>query len=147
MERKEGKSRMIFVNLPVKDLGKTKRFFASLGFGFNPQFTDDKAACMVIGEDSFAMLLVEEFFQGFIPGRSISDTRSHTEAILAISAGSRRAVDEMVEKAHSAGGSEYREAQDHGWMYGRAFKDPDGHIWEVMYMDMGKMPMEMRNKK
>ena len=127
--------RQIFVNLPVHDLDRTIRFFTALGFEFNQEFTDNNAACMVIAPNIFAMLLIEDFFAGFIPGRQIADTSSSTEALIAVSADSRDAVDTMIRNAESAGGNEYREPQDHGWMYGRAFQDPDGHIWEVIYMD------------
>lgn len=137
----------IFVNMSVKDLEKAKAFFGKLGFTFNPMFTDDHAACMVISEDNYAMLLTEDFFKNFIPDREICDTRKNTETLVALALESRAKVDEMVKKAIAAGGSEYREKQDYGWMYGRAFKDLDGHIWEPFYMDMNAMPEEMKNKK
>lgn len=124
----------IFVNLPVKDLQKSMNFFGSLGYKFNPQFTDEKAACMVISEDIYAMLLVEPFFQGFTP-KTITDAHKSTEVLLALSADSRQAVDELVNKALAAGGTEVREPQDHGFMYARSFNDLDGHIWEVLWMD------------
>jgi hypothetical protein len=92
------------------------------------------------------MLLTEKFFKNFIPGREICDAKS-TESIVALSLESRAKVDEMIGKAVAAGGSEYRETQDYGWMYGRAFRDIDGHIWEPFYMDMKSLPEEMRNKK
>jgi predicted lactoylglutathione lyase len=139
-------AKQIFVNLPVKDLKKTIEFFTKLGFKFNPKFTDENATCMIIGKDMFAMLLVEKFFKGFIPNKSISDARKSTEVLNALSVESRAKVDEMIKKAADAGGKEYRTAQDHGWMYGRAFEDLDGHIWEVFYMDESKMPEEMKNK-
>lgn len=137
----------IFVNLPVKDLKKTMEFFGNLGFKFNPMFTDENAACMVISEDIYSMLLTEKFFKNFIPGREICDTSKSTESLVALSLESRAQVDEMIRKAVAAGGSEYREKQDYGWMYGRAFKDINGHIWELGYMDMDSIPEEMKNKK
>jgi predicted lactoylglutathione lyase len=137
----------IFVNLPVKDLKKTMEFFGNLGFKFNPMFTDENAACMVISEDIYSMLLTEKFFKNFIPGREICDTGKSTETLIALSMESRAQVDEMIKKAVAAGGSEYREKQDYGWMYGRAFKDMNGHIWELAYMDMNSIPEEMKNKK
>jgi predicted lactoylglutathione lyase len=140
-------STKIFVNLPVKDLEKTKEFFSKLGFTFNPMFTDENTACMVISEENYAMLLTEKFFQNFIPGREICDTRKSTETLVALGLDSRAKVDEIVTKAVAAGGSEYREKQDYGWMYGRAFKDIDGHIWEAFYADLNAMPEEMKNKK
>ncbi|HEX6561186.1 MAG TPA: VOC family protein [Nitrososphaera sp.] len=140
-------TKKIFVNLPVKDLKKTMEFFGNLGFGFNPMFTDENAACMVISEDIYAMLLTEKFFKGFIPGREICDSRKSTEALVAVSLESRAKVDEMIKKAVAAGGSEYRETQDYGWMYGRAFQDINGHIWEPFYANMDALPEEMKNKK
>lgn len=138
--------KQIFVNLPVRDLKRTVDFFGKLGFSFNPVFTDDNAACMVISENIYAMLLVEKFFKGFIPDKEICDSRKSTEAIVALSAGSRQEVDELIRKVISAGGSEYRQAQDYGWMYGRAFQDIDGHIWEIFHANLDAMPEEMKNK-
>lgn len=135
----------IFVNLPVKNLKKTMDFFSKLGFGFNPMFTDENAACMVISEDIYAMLLVEKFFKSFIPDKEICDAKS-AEALVALSAKTREEVDELLGKAVAAGGSEYRQAQDYGWMYGRAFQDINGHIWELIYMDMNAIPDEMKEK-
>jgi len=136
----------IFVNLPVRDLKKTMDFFSKLGFEFNPIFTDENAACMVISEDIYAMLLVEKFFKNFIPDKEICNAKSSAEALLALSTKSREEVDELIRKAVAAGGSEYRQAQDYGWMYGRAFQDIDGHIWEIFYMDMNAIPEEMKKK-
>ena len=127
-------NRQIFVNLPVKDLDRTMAFYSALGFTFNEQFTDEKAACMIIGENIFAMLLREEFFKTFTK-KEIADATKVTEAILAISSESRTVVDDMVEKAIGAGGTSPMPSQDHGWMYGRSFTDPDGHMWEILYMD------------
>ncbi|HSB47247.1 MAG TPA: VOC family protein [Candidatus Bilamarchaeum sp.] len=139
--------KMIFVNLPVKDLKKSMAFFSKLGFKFNPQFTNDNAACMIIEENnSYAMLLVEKFFKGFLRGKEISDAKKTTEVLVSLSLGSREEVDMFVKAALSAGGKEARETQDYGWMYGRAIEDLDGHIWEVGYMDMSKMPAEMKAK-
>ena len=136
----------IFVNLPVKDLKKAMDFFSRLGFKFNPMFTDENSACLVISENIYAMLLVEKLFKGFIPGKEICDAKSSAEALISLSAKTREEVDELVKKAVAAGGSEYRQAQDYGWMYGRAFQDIDGHIWEIFYMDMNAIPEEMKNK-
>jgi uncharacterized protein len=129
----------IFVNLPVKDLGKSKEFFAKLGFSFNPQFNDDKAACLIIGENIFAMLLTEPFFKTFTK-KEIADAKKTTEALIAIDAESREKVDDIVKKAVEAGGSVYRDADDHGWMYGHSFADLDGHQWEILYMDKSAVP-------
>ncbi|HEY7571219.1 MAG TPA: VOC family protein [Nitrososphaeraceae archaeon] len=124
----------IFVNLPVKDLSKAKDFFTKLDFKFNPQFTDENAACMIVDENIFVMLLVEKFFKIFTK-KEICDATKNTEAIVALSAVSREKVDEMINKAIESGGTESREPQDHGWMYGRSFEDIDKHIWEIIYMD------------
>ena len=125
--------RMIFVNLSVKDLEASKRFFGELGFEFDPQFTDDDAACMVIDQNIYAMLLTEERFRDFIDGE-IADPDT-TEVLVALSADSRQEVDSLVEKALSAGGQQWKETMEHGPMYERSFRDPDGHVWEVMYME------------
>ncbi len=128
-------SRKLFVNLAVEDLERSIAFFAALGFEFDPRFTDESATCMLIGEDAFAMLLVEERFRDFT-SKEIVDSTKQTEAILAVTADSREEVDALVAKALEAGGSVAREPQDHGFMYGHSFDDPDGHRWEVFYMDM-----------
>lgn len=128
----------IFVNLPVKDLNKTIDFFTKIGFKFNPQFTDENATCMIVGEDIFIMLLVETFFKTFTK-KEICDTSKNTEVIVALSVEGRENVDQMINNAIRAGGKESRETQDHGWMYGRSFEDIDGHIWEIIYMDESAM--------
>ncbi len=131
----------IFVNLPVKDLNKTIEFFTKLDFRFNSQFTDENATCMIVGDDIFVMLLVENFFKTFTK-KEISDTTKNTEAIVALSAQSREEVDQMMEKVVNAGGKEARDPQDHGWMYGRSFEDINGHLWEIFYMDESAMKKE-----
>ncbi|MCW4455824.1 VOC family protein [Flavobacterium sp. MXW15] len=125
---------MIFVNLPVRDLERSRRFFAALGYGFNPQFSDDKAACMVVSDSIFVMLLVEPFFKEFTL-KPIVDAHGHTEVITCLSAESRRQVDEQVDKALAAGASEPQPARDYGFMYQRGFQDLDGHLWEIAHMD------------
>lgn len=129
----------IFVNLPVKDLEKSKEFFSKLGYGFNQQFTDEKAACMVISETIYAMLLTEPFFKGFIPNREISDSAKTKEVLLALSADSKQQVDDIAEKAIAAGGKQFRNPEDHGFMFARSFEDLDGHVWEVVWMDPGQV--------
>ena len=129
----------IFVNLPVKDLKKSIDFFTQLGFTFNQQFTDDKATCMIIGDNIFAMLMVEERFKDFTK-KQICDAKKNTEVLLALDAKTRAEVDELVKKAVAAGGSIYAERADHGWMYQHSFADPDGHQWELLYMDESKLP-------
>jgi predicted lactoylglutathione lyase len=136
MERNMPKStaRKIFVNLAVRDLKRAKAFFSALGFDYNPKFTDDNAACMVISDDGYVMLLAEPFFKTFTK-RDVCDTSRHTEALIALSCESRNEVDELVKKAIDAGGRDAMPAQDHGFMYARSFYDLDGHHWEVLWMD------------
>lgn len=123
----------IFVNLPVKDLQRSIQFFSALGFEFNTQFTDDKAACLVIGNQMYSMLLTEEFFQTFIK-KELSDAQRSTEVITALSVDSRASVDEIADKAAASGGKSSF-TMDHGFMYERGFEDPDGHQWSVFFMD------------
>jgi uncharacterized protein len=124
----------IFVNLPVKDLARSVGFFTPLGYTFDPRFTDENATCMIIGEDIFAMLLVEKFFETFTD-KPIADAKHSTEVLVALSADSRNAVDRIVETALAAGARRYKEPQDHGFMYQWGFEDLDGHIWEHLWMD------------
>ncbi len=125
----------IFVNLPVKDLDKTVDFFTKLGYTFNQQFTNESATCMIVEENIFVMLLVEKFFKTFITTTEMADAKKTTEVLIALTANSRAGVDEMISKAVEAGGTIYREAQDHGFMYTQCFQDLDGHIWEIFWMD------------
>ena len=134
-------STQIFVNLPVRDLDKAKAFFNALGYSVNPQFTDANAACLVISDTTYVMLLVEPFFQGFTR-KPLCDARTHTEVLLCLSVDSRSGVDAMVSKALAAGGREPMEAKDYGFMYQRGFEDLDGHLWEVVHMDEGGPPAE-----
>jgi predicted lactoylglutathione lyase len=127
-------SRMIFVNLPVADVARSRAFFTALGFSINEQFSDDKAICVVIDDNIFAMLLHRDYFQTFTP-KAVADAGQATEVLVALSTESRAAVDAMVEAGVHAGGSEPRPAQDHGWMYQRALEDLDGHIWEIAWME------------
>lgn len=126
--------RKIFVNLPVKDLQRSIDFFTALGFSFNQQFTDDKATCMVISEDIYAMLLIEERFLNFT-NKKISDAFTTTEVLISLTCESREEVDEMVAKALTAGGSAPNPKQEYDFMYAHGFQDLDGHIWEVFWMD------------
>jgi len=127
-------SRKLFVNLAVRDLKRSVAFFTELGFAFDPRFTDDKATCMILSDEAFVMLLEQDRFRDFTR-KQICNTGTHTEALLAVSCASRAQVDEMVETAVAAGGKHALEPQDHGFMYGWSFYDPDGHHWEVMWMD------------
>jgi len=123
----------IFVNLPVKDLKRAVDFYAKLGYSFNPQFTDENATCMIVGENLFVMLLVEKFFSTFT-NKAIADTSRTTEVLTCVSCQSRAQVDELVSKARAAGGKVPRQPQDHGFMYGHGYEDLDGHTWELVYM-------------
>jgi predicted lactoylglutathione lyase len=124
----------IFVNLPVKDLKKSMEFFTGLGFSFNPQFTDENAACLVFSDSIYAMLLTEKFFKTFVT-KEIADTTKTIEVINALFLDSRKEVDELVDKALKAGAGKYREPDEMDFMYSRSFSDLDGHLWEVGYMD------------
>lgn len=126
-------ARQIFVNLPVKDLARSVAFFEGLGFSFNPRFTDDKGSCMVVDENIFVMLLTESFF-GTFTSRPVSDASRATEVLVCLSCESRTEVDDLVAKAVACGGKAPRPSQDHGFMYQHGFEDPDGHIWELVYM-------------
>jgi predicted lactoylglutathione lyase len=131
--------RKIFVNLPIKDMARSQAFFRALGFDFNPQFTNEQGACMVVSEDIFVMLLVEPFFQGFTQ-KPIADARRSTEVLVCLSCESREEVDGFVQKALAAGGRAPNAKQDHGFMYAHGFEDLDGHLWEVVWMDPNAAP-------
>lgn len=127
-------TRQIFVNLPIRDLKATQAFFGKLGFEFNPKFSDDKAACMIINEHAYVMLLTEPFFKTFTK-RELFDATKQTEALLCVSCPSRAAVDEMIKTALASGGKPAMPPQDMTFMYNGSFYDLDGHHWEVMWMD------------
>jgi len=131
----------MFVNLAVKDLGRSMGFFRGLGFQFDPKFTNDKGACMIISDQACVMLLSEPFFKTFTK-KKICETASHTEGLFALSCDSRAEVDELVKKAKAAGGRHAMDPQDHGFMYGWSFYDLDGHHWEVLWMDPKGMQAE-----
>jgi uncharacterized protein len=124
----------IFVNLPVEDLNKSKAFFGKLGYRFNPQFTDETAACMVITDDIYTMLLTKAKFQEFTR-KPIADATETTEVLTCLSVDSRAKVDDLLDAALEAGATEARDAMEYGFMYGRSFNDLDGHIWEIIWMD------------
>ena len=133
-------ARQIFVNLPIKNMERSKAFFGALGFTFNPQFTNEQGACMVINDGaSYAMLLVEPFFQSFTK-KPISDAKKSTEVLVCLSCESRAEVDALVKKALAAGGTAPNAPQDHGFMYGHGFEDLDGHVWELMWMEPSAAP-------
>src|SRR5687768_16790133 len=130
----QGMATKIFVNLPVTQLKKSIDFFTALGFTFNPQFTDETATCMIVGEDIFVMLLTRDKFKTFTP-KAICDATKCTEVLVCLSCANRNKVDDMVRKAVAAGGTTYNQPQDHGFMYAHGFQDLDGHIWELVYME------------
>ncbi|MCX4979359.1 MULTISPECIES: VOC family protein [unclassified Streptomyces] len=125
---------MIFVNLAVNDVDTSKKFFTEIGYTINPQFSTDDCACVVISDTIVAMMLSKQRYADFTK-KQIADSTKTSEVLLCLSAESREKVDELVDGAIAAGGSASGETQDHGFMYGRAFDDPDGHTWEVMWMD------------
>ena len=127
-------SKNIFINLPVKDLNKSIQFFRELGFEFNQQFSDETTASMIISENIFALLMIENRFKEFTK-KDITDTSTSAEAIFCLSAENREQVDMLVNQAMASGATFYSDPQDHGFMYGWGFHDLDGHIWEVVYMD------------
>ena len=125
--------RMIFVNLPVKNIEVSKAFFTGLGFSFNPEYSDDKALCMIVEENIFVMLLQEERFRDFING-DIADASASKEVLNCLSASSREEIDGMIAKALASGGKSWKPVQDHDFMYGGSLQDPDGHVWELVHM-------------
>ena len=126
--------KLIFVNLPVADLARAKAFYEAVGARNEPMFTDETAACMVFSETIHVMLLTHDKYRMFT-SKAIADARETSEVLIAITLESRAEVDDIAEKAVAAGGREARPAEDHGWMYSRAFEDPDGHVWEPVWMD------------
>lgn len=125
--------RMIFINLPVKNIEISKAFFTALGFSFNPEYSDERTLCMIVEKNIFVMLLQEERFRDFINGE-IADSFQTKEVLNCLSASSREEIDTMLATALASGGSEWKPVQDHGFMYGGSFKDPDGHVWELVHM-------------
>lgn len=134
-------SKNIFINLSVKDLTRANTFFETLDFAFNPEYSDDTTTCMIINDNIFVMIMLEDKFKGFST-KEIVDTATSAEAIFTLTTESREQVDEFVNRAVAAGGEIYNEAQDYGFMYGWGFLDSDGHIWEIIYMDESVMSQE-----
>lgn len=126
--------RLLFLNLPVADLAASKAFFGALGFAFDPKFTDEQCACMVVSDKAYVMLLDRARFTDFT-ARPVADAHATTQALVCVSAESREAVDAFADAALDAGGAPAKEPMDHGFMYGRSFFDLDGHHWEVLWMD------------
>jgi predicted lactoylglutathione lyase len=127
-------TRQLYVNLAVDDLDRSIAFFTTLGFSFEPRYTDETATCMIVGDDAFVMLLTRSKFGEFTK-KPIVDASAQTEVLLAISASSREGVDELADAALASGGSEANDLVDYGFMYSRSFQDPDGHVWEIVWMD------------
>ncbi len=139
------KVKSIYINLPVKDLVKTRAFWSKLGFSFNEQFSNDKGICLVLNEGSmYVMLITHEFYKTFT-NRAIADG-STTQVLIAIEVESREKVDELLKNALENGANRYRESADHGWMYYDSFADPDGHQWEVMFTDPTKIPADFNTQ-
>lgn len=133
------KAKSIYVNLPVRDLARTRDFWTRLGFAFNEDFSDDNALCLVLNDGViYSMLISHEMFTTFT-NRAIADG-SATQVLVAIEVDSREQVDQVVATALANGGSRYRESADHGWMYYDSFADPDGHQWEILYTDTSQIP-------
>lgn len=129
----------LFLNLPISDLTRSTAFFSALGFSFNPKFTGEHAACLVINEHIQVMLLTRSFFAGFTP-KPVTDPHVSTPAFMSLSVAHRAEVDELMQKAIAAGGTEYSPAKDHGFMYQRGFFDLDGHAWEIFYLNEAEFP-------
>ncbi|HMC97026.1 MAG TPA: VOC family protein [Flavobacteriales bacterium] len=126
----------IFVNMQVRDLPRSRTFFEKIGYAFNPQFSDDNAACLVISDTIYAMLLTPKSMASFLPsGKTAADATTTTEVLIALSFDSREAVNAIYDKAMNAGATQARPTDDQGFMYGRSFNDLDGHIWEVFWFD------------
>ncbi len=133
----------IFVNLPVKDLKRSMDFFAKLGYTFNPQFTDETAACMVISDDIYTMLVTHAKFKEFT-AKAICDATTATEAIVSLSCDNRQEVNDLIRKAVMAGGKTLGNPKDYGFMYQHGYQDPDGHQWELFYMEPSYVRAEAR---
>ncbi|SIS22388.1 VOC family protein [Williamsia sterculiae] len=133
-------SRMLFVNLPVADITATREFFTTLGFAINDTFSDENTASVVISDQAIVMMLQTERFRSFVAEGDIVDTTVAREALFALSADTRDGVDDLVDAALAAGASPWGEPQDLGFMYGRSFRDLDGHAWEVVWMDPAQIP-------
>lgn len=125
----------VFINIATKDLERSKAFYQWIGFTLNQQFTDDKAAAIIISDSIYVMVLKEEFMKWFLDHKTLVDSTTSSETIHALEANSKEEVDTFMAKVLTAQWTEFRQAYDYGFMYGRAFQDPDGHIWEVFWMD------------
>jgi predicted lactoylglutathione lyase len=129
---------MVFLNLPVSDLAASRAFYAGLGFSFNEQFSDERTTSVVVDENIVVMLLTRDRFADFVTG-PIGDPAAATTQLTALSAGSREEADDLLARALASGGKPWKPAQDHGFMYGVSFADPDGHVFEVIWMDQSQL--------
>ena len=129
----------LYLNLPISDLASSTAFFTALGFGFNPKFSGEHAACLVINQHINVMLLTRSFFAGFTP-KPVTDAHASTPAFMSLSVANRAEVDDLMQKALAAGGVEHSPAKDHGFMYQRGFFDLDGHAWEIFYLNEAEFP-------
>ncbi|MGY1742271.1 MULTISPECIES: VOC family protein [unclassified Blastococcus] len=129
---------MVFLNLPVADLAASRAFYAGLGFSFDERFSDEHATSVVVDDNVVVMLLTRERFADFVTG-PVGDPAAATTQLTALSAASREEADGLLAKALASGGKPWRPAQDHGFMYGVSFADPDGHVWEVVWMDRSQV--------
>lgn len=134
-------AKQIFINLPITDLKRSMDFYSKIGFTNNPQFTDETAACMILSDEIFVMLLTHAKFKEFIK-KEIADTKKTTAVINSLSMNNNDEVNDFMTKALKAGGTEPTEARDYGFMQQRSIEDPDGHLWEVFYMDITKFPKQ-----
>jgi uncharacterized protein len=135
-------TRQLYVNLAVEDLDRSVAFFTALGFSFEPRFTDETATCMIVGDDAYVMLLTKPKFEEFTT-KPLVDAAAQTEVLIAVSAASREGVDEVAEAALASGGSTASDPLDYGFMYSRSFQDPDGHVWEVVWMNDAAVEAEV----
>ncbi|MEY4011948.1 MAG: hypothetical protein RIT22_1072 [Bacteroidota bacterium] len=134
-------AKQIWLNLPVKNIEKSKQFFSKIGFSFNEEYSNENSACMLVGDQNFVVMLFEESLFGNFVQNTIADTQTHSEMLISIDAESRNEVEELAQKVEEAGGVLFaKPAENQGWMYGCGFSDLDGHRWNVLFMDYSKLP-------
>ncbi len=134
-------TKQIWLNLPVKNIEKSKQFFSKIGFSFNEEYSNENSACMLVGDQNFVVMLFEESLFGNFVQNTIADTQTHSEMLISIDAESRNEVEELAQKVEKAGGVLFaKPAENQGWMYGCGFSDLDGHRWNVLFMDYSKLP-------
>ncbi len=133
-------TKQIWLNLPVKNIEKSKQFFSKIGFSFNEEYSNENSACMLVGDQNFVVMLFEESLFGNFVQNTIVDTQTHSEMLISIDAESRNEVEELAQKVEEAGGVLFaKPAENQGWMYGCGFSDLDGHRWNVLFMDYAKL--------